>query len=279
MSDKKNKITLEYDLNVTECPCGSKKKPEKCCGPVKPRIYSAEMDSVNYHESEGFAIGLDYQLKRVVNNKVKPLIGEVQYSQKYKRDKGDKVIVQGPSNGDYVMSPESILLDYDDIYFVDTNTKNTVKHKISMTGVIHAFIEKLEKDICRLIYTPLTVLEFWDPEIESETIGWYALICAILEMPDNTNREILLVVDSRLDDLKGLSNGVTPLFDDFYIPENISLIYASADVGTNVANKLIKMADKLATNKLNEVLIDPREGLLKETVYPCQWFRQWTHDS
>ncbi len=118
------KLTVEYDLKITECPCGSKKKPEKCCGPVKPRTYSAEMDPINYYASDGIAIGLDYKLKRIVNNKLEPLLGDVNYSQKYKRAKGDKVIIQGLSNGDYVMSPESVLLDYDAIYFVDTNMKS-----------------------------------------------------------------------------------------------------------------------------------------------------------
>jgi len=277
LSKTDSKLVVEYDLKVTECPCGSKKKPEKCCGPVKDRTYSAEMDSVNYYKSDGFAIGLDFQLKRIVNGKLVPLIGEVQYTQRYKRAKGEKVIVQGLASSDYVMSPESVLHNYDAIYFVDTNTKSTSEHQISITAVLHAYIEHVEIDKYELKYLPLTILEFWDSEIEPETLGWYAVIRAIIEIPENKNKKIALVVDSRLDDLKALNYGNMPLFGEFYIPKNISLIYASVDVASNIANKLIKLSDKLATNKLNEVLANPRNEQLYETEYPCRYFRQWVH--
>ena len=59
-------LTVEYDLKITECPCGSGKEPVKCHGYVKPRTHTALLDPRNYTDSEGIAIGLDYSLKRFV---------------------------------------------------------------------------------------------------------------------------------------------------------------------------------------------------------------------
>lgn len=63
-----------------------------------------------------------------------------------------------------------------------------------------------------------------------------------------------VVVDSDLDDIPKINAGEISIFDNFYIPNNISLIYASADTGNeNMQNKLIQQSDMVAKHTLKKV--------------------------
>ncbi len=276
MSGPNRTLTFQHDLKVTECPCGSGKKPEKCCGPAKQRTYSVDMDPRNYYESDGFAIGLDSKLNRIVNGQLKPLIGTPRFYQSYKRSKNDKVLVKGDSAGEYVMSPESILLANDQLFVVDTNTRNLGSHRVSVTGVLHAYVEKRGEQHA-LMYGPATLLEFWDAEVSPELLGWYALLASLAEDDQYRCQRIGLIVDSELGKLDAMNDGRVPVLGDFYLPANCKLIYASADRGTSVANQLMRVCDRFASDKLALLAEDSQRDSLKETPYPCRWFRQWVH--
>lgn len=276
MSDENRTLTFQYDLKVTECPCGSGKKPDKCCGTVKPRTYSVDMDPRNYYESEGFAIGLDFKLKRIVDGQIEPLIGTPHFYQSYKRRKNDKVLVKGDSSGEYIMSPESLLLAYDQIFVVDTNTRKLGNHKVSVTGVLHAYVEEQGKQHV-LMYSPLTLLEFWGVDVSPELLGWYALLTALMESDQYSGQKIGLIVDSELGKLDEMNAGREPMLGDFYLPDNCKLIYASADRGTNIVNQLMKTCDQFSSDKLQQIAEDSQRDSLNDTHYPCRWFRQWTH--
>ena len=268
-------LTVQYTLSVMECPCGSGKLPKRCCGEVKPRILTAQLDPRNYHESDGIAVGMDYSLKRIVNGDLKPLIGKVKLSQGYSRKKNNKIIIEGEVDGEYVMNPESTLLGYDAIFSIDTNTKTINKTRISVTGIVYSHVNCDDKGVCVLSYLPLTVLEFWDAEINAEVLGWIAAIRAILEDKRYQGKSILIIVDSVLGDLDNINMRSKPIFSDFYLPDNFTMMYASSDVASNLSNKLIKASDKMASMKLQELSQDLQPDSLKETPYPCRLFRQW----
>lgn len=276
MSDEIKTLTVQYDLKVTECPCGSGKKPDKCCGPVKPRTHSVDMDPRNHSESDGFSIGLDGKLKRIVNGQQKPLIGTPCFNQSYKRKKNAKVLVKGDSSGEYVMSPESILLAYDQLFVIDTNTRHLGSHRVSVTGVLHAYVEKQGEEHA-LMYGQAMLMEFWDVEVNPELLGWYALLTSLMENGHYNGQKIGLIVDSELGKLDEMNAGQIPILGDFYLPDNCKLVYASADRGTSVANKLMRVCDRFSSDKLDLIASDARRDSLKETPYPCRWFRQWLH--
>ncbi len=278
MSGTNETIMVEYDLKVIKCPCGSGKKPEKCCGPAKPRTYSVELDIRNYYESDGLAIGLDHQLYRVVNGKHLPLIGRAKFTQSYKRKKNNKVIVKGDTGEQYVLHPESLLQGYESIFAIDTNTQDIDGSTVSMSGIVHAYTET-DGDATTLWYMPLTINEFWDATEKPELLGWYVLIKSIMENDEFSNKKTGIIVDSELGRFDRFNSRSEPIMGSFYLPKEFTLIYASSDTSSNIANKLLKQCDRLATMKLNEVTVDARKSSLKRTPYPCMWFRQWTHSN
>lgn len=271
MTDTTENLTIEYTLKDDECPCGSGKSPEKCCGFVKSRTYTAELDYKNYLESDGIAIGLDRTLKRIKDGERLPIIGDVKFSQSHSREsKLPKIIIKGIPGNEYIMDPNSILFGCDSIFAIDTNTRDIEGHTISMTGVVHAFIKGDE-----LKYAPITILEFRDPEVNPELLGWYAVIKSIKESADFADKNIAIIVDAHLDDLDAYNNKSKPILGDSYLPIGITLLYASADKGTSVGNKLIKLSDRIARDQLGKTGVLSDVETLKETPYPCKYFRQW----
>lgn len=143
-----------------------------------------------------------------------------------------------------------------------------------MSAVLHAY--KVDKDIKCI---PLTVLEFWNAEIHPEVLGWYALMGAIKEQEDMSGKKIGVIVDSNLGDIDKYNSREKPLFGNEYIPPNVTLIYASADKKDSIANKLIWLCDDLASSQFETMQNIGVLDDLKEAPYPCEYFRQWIHNS
>lgn len=274
MDEQIKTLSLEVQIRVSECPCGSKKAPERCCGAVRPRTHVLEIDPRNYYLSDGLVLGLDYSLRRRVGNEILPLIGETTLSHTYKRNKNDKLLVKGKSFGRHVLHPNSILTSYDNLFFIDTNTKKIESHSVSVTAVIHARMEHMN-DRVNIKYALLSVLEFWDADVPPERLGWYAFLTAIETSTEYVGNKNALVVDSELNNISYYNDRKQPILGDYYLPNKFEILYASADIGASLPNKFIKTCDRLASEKMNDIKENPRKELLNITTYPCKWFRQW----
>ena len=271
MGDEDQDFIVEYDLEITECPCGSGKKARKCCGYVKPRTHSVRLDKRNYMESDGIAIGLDSSLKRVVGGNLLPIIGEPLYKLSHARESNvPKTIFKGTTDGEYVMAPNSVFHIHEHVFAIDTNTRTIDGNAVSMAGVIHAYLDGEQ-----LKYGPISVFEFWDAEITSEILGWYALIQSIVENNFFDDKNIGIIIDHNLGDLEKYNNREIAISGDYFLPENMTLIYASADKAAGIANMLIKFADRVANTQFERIIMNVDASTLKDTTYPCRYFRQW----
>ena len=200
MSEEKG-LTIEFDLQITECPCGSGKKPVRCCGKMKPRTYSVNMDERNYHESDGISFNKQGSLMRNVGGELLPIIGQTKLSYGYKHAKGLKILLSGDANGDFLIDPESVLQKYDNLFAIDTNTKLIDGNAISVSVVVHAYVEKIDQGI-HLNYLAIRAFEFWNVVGSPERLGWYAMINAIASNEVYQKKNIGIIVDSDLNDLE-----------------------------------------------------------------------------
>ena len=63
-----------------------------------------------------------------------------------------------------------------------------------------------------------------------------------------------MIVDSDLNRLTAFNTRSEPIFDDFFLPDGVQLIYASADVGKeHVVNKVLSQADRGASAMLKKI--------------------------
>jgi len=278
MSDKKimdKGLTIEIDLKVSECPCGSGKKPAKCCGKMKPRTYSITVDERNYHESDGISFNKHGSLMRNVDGELLPIIGQAKLSYGYNRAKGTKVLLSGDANGGFLLNPESVLQGYDNLFAIDTNTKSIDGNDISVSVVVHAYVENTGQDVI-LNFVAVTAFEFWNVAGSPEKLGWYALVDAIITNEAFQNKNAGIIVDSDLGCLEDINSQREYVLKDFLLPERYKLIYASADLSNNGANKLIKHCDKRANEVMEYIRQNPsKDNLVLSEAYPCEYFRQW----
>lgn len=80
-----------------------------------------------------------------------------------------------------------------------------------------------------------------------------------------------IIVDSDFGSLSAINNRTIPILDDFYLPENIQLIYASSDKKNDTfLNEAISFCDKIAKQVLDSLVnINPAKGLKVIKIGNC----------
>lgn len=157
-----------------------------------------------------------------------------------------------------------VLERFTHLFAIDTNTMDfqdfgsisfTTVYKASMNdlgGVYgHSFGEVVFQDY-RLNVTG-------NPEVS----GWHSLISKIQASHPNNNSRIGIIVDSELGKLKDINFRRIPLFENFFLPVNFELIFASDKSGKEeyLPNKLIAACDSNSKRMLKE--IEQNSGLVR----------------
>jgi len=186
----------------------------------------------------------------VEDDNVKPENSHIDWS--YHRTRKEKVVRKYPiDTGEINLHPDVGLMQYDTFYAIDTNTSK--ESEISVTGVIKGVVEKSiggTKKGIRFRSAPSYVVRGKTKSPESS--AWRYLLENGVESNDG---KTLLIVDSELSDLEDFNSRKKPISGDYFLPNNVQLMYASADVGKeHITNKVISMADRLASQLLRKIL-------------------------
>lgn len=155
----------------------------------------------------------------------------------------------------------------DSFIVIDTNSIKVDRTKVSVAFFI---VCKLiaEKDGFRLVSLDNRghVYEFHDVPRNPEML-------AILKIARDTlrGREALdksnigFITDSELGSHQAISNRKLAIYGEHYLPQGFSLIYASADTGQELANKLIRFCDTESTRYLARL----KDGAFRKTGLAC----------
>lgn len=92
------------------------------------------------------------------------------------------------------------------------------------------------------------------PGTNPERYGWKKYIESFANGKDfNPEFTYGIIVDSELGLLPKINAGEEPVFENYFLPDNLLLIYASADTGENYFyNKLIRATDRVAASALKK---------------------------
>ncbi len=247
----------------------------------KNRTLTINMDPINYYEFEGLAMDFNSQkLTGVRENKHYPLIGKARLEFTRERDnKGHKMLHTSSSpNDDTWFSTNHQLLAYDHLIAIDTNTNNLNGSTVSITAAYHIIPEKLEQGLAHCKGAVITLLELWNVAEKPENLGWYQILNAIEVEPNGFIGKIGLIVDSDLGEHQAFNSRLKPIFGDYYLPKNVTIIYGSDKGGAeHLSTKMIKYCHDLASDlykKQNLILIT--EGLQQGTGKLFSHFRQWS---
>jgi len=261
------------------CSCGSGKKYKKCChNKTKIRKTSVVVKFKEPLDLTKKSLNISFKHDNVdffVNGeKLSPEISWIETS--YNRLKGDKILNYTPNIEHNIVGNANFGLNsYDLIYAIDTNTKNIKNCAVSICCAVSCEIDIENDKVCGTIRSQ-HLFEFRDQRGAIENYAWHFLINNLIE--NSINIRVGIIVDSDLDNIPKYNNRELPIINDYFLPKNINLIYASSDAGKEfITNKLISLCDREA-NKLLTYIEQHWESLWEwpEANVPQYYlFRKW----
>lgn len=138
-------------------------------------------------------------------------------------------------------------------YVVDTNTKD----EINFTG-ISIYEHQDEKNI-KCIYKTISAHK---SKLDKEKIGWAIALRYILH--NDIKEKVLLITDAHLSELEGINNRKTTMFEKFYLPDNITMMYASSQKSNkhdSVFNLLINKTDIFINDNYRSLAVTSLEEI------------------
>ena len=263
------------------CRCGSGKKFKKCClSRPKNRTVSIDIDPRNIEMMDGLGISTTGRVVGIRNGQALPLIGESAIEYGYNRKHNFKLLSKGPiATSNLYLTPDPVLLEFDHVFAVDTNTKDIGGDKVSVAAVLHCIIGPKNNTSVNISYSFLGWFEYRNIIGKEENLAWMQLSIAIAKEPGYEEQKIALLVDSDLMCHDQYNKGELPIYGNYYLPSNTTLIYASADGGKEVLiNRLIGFCDSKAKELLGYLVNQeyiPDISMAKIEGQPYSHLRQW----
>ncbi len=173
----------------------------------------------------------------------------------------------------------SALSRYDEVFAVDTNTKQIDGQNVAVVSVVRCrFAKPITGDIAFTCWAE-PCFELRNPTVPAERLGWRMILGGIQASPGfDKASSIAVVADAFLDDLPRLNKRETPVLGSFFVPPKCDLIYASADAtGNGIVNHLISTCDRFAGVVLRalEENSSPGVPLTAATCGLFESFRYW----
>lgn len=192
----------------------------------------------------------------------------------YERPKGPKVVSRIPQATSALTfhSSTALFKNYDFLCAVDTNTRMINDQRVSAVGVVRF----------RQAPPPPGSNEHWALDVpfcwefvglkvdRPENFGWLVALEELSHrMLVTPEMRVGMVVDSDLGNLTDYNERRKPFFANRLLPENVQLIYASADTGgESLLNRVLKVADSVSAQVLDSVASGAAAPNLKRVDNP-----------
>lgn len=195
---------------------------------------------------------------RLEGDDVEVLGADSQYTKterSYERQSGkDKVELSIPSHDGRASfsSDNQIVKQFKWLMAVDTNYID-LNGDIYAVTVIYITTKELSPSVTEVPFDHLDTYLIKSPRqgTNPELIGWHLALKHI--QPPPCGSKIGMIVDSEAGKLAAFNSRSEPYLDEHYLPSYVSLIYASADQGHKLANKMIKYCDKAGEQVVRKI--------------------------
>lgn len=202
------------------------------------------------------------------------------YSISFSREKGDKITSSASldASQQVLIKSNSDTLHYDLLVAVDTNTKIIRNELISITSYQPCKVKQIGNDHILLAILKSCCFEFRNLKVNPEQFGWMFLIEAIMRGQKGKPQNFGLIVDAHLDRHESYNSRESAILEDFFLPQNFQLIYASSDKSNDkIYNQLISLCDKSASSiiRMIENNVEGKANLKTVKNQPYTHFRKW----
>ena len=177
----------------------------------------------------------------------------------YQRDSGkDKILNQIKIDQAKLGYSKIQFEKYDLIVAADTNTPTKLfkEGKLSVCCAFFSGDKEFSPNGEIKITGEMYTIPMWNlPDKNEEKCALVEVIKSIKIAPNIApSKNIALITDHDLGNIAKYNNRELPIFNDFFLPKNFTLIYASADVGKeNILNVLISKCDNEAKKFIKEM--------------------------
>ncbi|WP_371194272.1 hypothetical protein [Glaciecola sp. SC05] len=246
----------------------------------KARTINLNIDPQNLFEFDGLALDFNTQtIMGVKKGENHPLIGQSKLGfSRYRQSKAPKILHESISPSDQTwFDSNHQLLAYDHLIAVDTNTNSIAGSHVSITAAFHVIPQINENGEAQCMVAVIALLEFWNVSAKQENLGWFTILNMILAHQSFFPGKIALIVDSDLGNHDAFNNREIPIYNDMYLPSNVTISYASDKGGPeHLSTKLIKHCHNLASDLYkNGSLLLKKQGLVSIENEVYSHFRQW----
>lgn len=148
---------------------------------------------------------------------------------------------------------------FDNLFAIDTNSlklpENDFYHHI---GVAFQLVSKLDRSRTEELIELIQIFSVHGNCEKPENHNWRNLINFIRNQRSYlVNESYGIIVDSDLGNLNDYNQRKVPILDDFLLPPNFQLIYASSDLPNDeLTNQMIAMCDKVSKRILTDLKSD-----------------------
>lgn len=196
----------------------------------------------------------------------------------YERPKGPKVLSRVPlaSTDRLVTDSDQAVLAFDTLFAIDANTREIGGHQVSVAAITLCK-QVVGSQPPRFEYAVSQALEFCEADRHPDLL---ALMCFGKQFQSTSGIDsagrVGVVMDSHLGILAEIEARELPVLDDFFLPDGLSIVYASDAASDRLPNVLIRASDRAATDLLRriesgELGTPPQARPLEHTTY----FRVW----
>lgn len=236
----------------------SKKRRQKPMYKRQNKTHSSR--NLTLSRNEKLLISYDKGQIIIANEKGVPYdLGSQSMVRSYQGERKEHIIAQA-TNLDFVTDQVgSWTENFDYIFAMDTNTHPKKKDDFfcSVAAIYYGEVEKVNDYQRNMTCKPYMIIDWYHPwAMKIETVTWMEVIKKLQDkIPEN--KKVGIVIDSELGNLEGYNNHTIPIFGQWYLPENYTFMYATADATDEWCNKIIKQCDKSASQRLKEVVASP----------------------
>jgi hypothetical protein len=234
-------------------------------GPATVGIKFGADGSLSFHDERGQAVS--------------PRLVEIGKS--YDRaNKKSKVITRSWVNPESInLDPNKNLAAFGSVVAVDTNTDRIADTRVSISVALlmqHIVSAGPRSAAWSAKLTPLPAVEFHDSADPPEIFGWLEIIERARQL--GLKGQVGVVVDHDMNRLTEYNSRKAPLLLGVPLPDDITLIYASAERGTeeHIANAAMALCDRNASRILKRLKAEGLQGDYEDgTGRSCRRYRYW----
>lgn len=182
--------------------------------------------------------------------------GPITVVKTYKGQNKERVIAKATGLDYDKFDVLSWLDNYDYIFAIDTNTYPEKIDGLNCSCAIMYYAEVTRIDEINRSYIANPILSidwYYSSDIKIETLSWKDSIRILMSFIPS-NKKVGIVIDSELSNLEKYNNRSLSVYGDWYLPDNYSFIYATANKKDEWCNKLIIQCDKIASARLKQLL-------------------------